>query len=191
MTPALEFIDLQHDFLADDGRLRIERGQVPSVVGAARKLAELARERGIPVAHVVNLFPRRSIANLFRKFAAIEGSPGARIEERCPQPLPGEPTFEKARGDAFHRPGLQQWLEERGAKRLIVAGVFANACVKQTALSALAKGFEVIVVADGVGAGSEKSRLRGLRNIESAGGRVVSLDELPALLDEGDKGNAA
>jgi nicotinamidase-related amidase len=191
MSPALVFIDLQHDFLADDGRLPIERGQAPTVIAAAQKMAELARERGVPVAHVVNVFPRRSIANLFRKFAAVEGSPGTRIDDRCPQPLPEEPTFEKARGDAFHRPGLRQWLEEREVKSLIVAGVFANACVKQTALSALAKGFEVIVVADGVGAGSEKSRLRGLRNIESAGGRVVSIDELLAVLDEGEKGNAA
>ena len=113
MTSAVVLIDLQRDFLASDGRLPVDPSQVPTIIRTTQELAERAREHNIPVVHVVNAFPRRSIANLFRKFAAIEGSPGSQIDERCPQPLEAEPTFEKSAGSAFHRPEIGRSVAAR------------------------------------------------------------------------------
>jgi|GEM_PF-1724028 len=184
-APALLLIDLQNDFLADDGRLRVGRDQVEGLLAAVQDLVTAARTAGAPVAHIVNAFPRWSVGNLFRKFAAIEGSYGAQLDPRGPAPAAGEPTFEKAANDAFHRPALAHWLSDQGVRRVILAGVFANACVADTARGAARHGFEVLVATDAVAAGSPKGRQSGIVRMNRRGATTLPTHDIIHALREG------
>ena len=61
-----------------------------------------------------------------------------------------------------------------GRKRLIIAGLLTEACVSFPALSALANGFEVFVVADACGGLSKEGHEFALRRLETAGARLTS-----------------
>ena len=47
-----------------------------------------------------------------------------------------------------HATGLADWLREKGIKKVYVAGLALDYCVKATALDALAEGFDTTVLAD-------------------------------------------
>lgn len=175
---ALVLIDLQLDFLGPDGRLPVAKDQVAPLLARVTTLTAAARTAGLPVAHVVNAFPQKSWLNVFRRFAAVAGSPGAALDPRGPTPTPDEPVFTKARSDAFSHPELAAWLRARCVTRVVLCGVFANACVRATARGALAAGFEALVVRDGVAAASARSRDRGLAAIHRAGAQVVGAADL-------------
>ena len=61
-----------------------------------------------------------------------------------------------------------------GRRRLIVAGFLTEACVSFSALSALADGFDVSVVADACGGLTLASHELALRRLEQAGARLTS-----------------
>ena len=70
---------------------------------------------------------------------------------------------------------LEDLLRERGVERVVIAGLATDYCVKETALDALARGFETVVLSDAVrpvdlepGDGE-----RALRVVSEAGGRVA------------------
>ncbi len=165
---AVLLVDLQVDFLQAEGRLPVAQSAVPAVLERVNAVVAEAREVGVAVAHVVNAFPRRSIGNLFRKFAAIEGSPGAEIDARVPR-SDSDPVFSKARSDAFSNSALGAWIHKQGIERLLVLGVYADGCVRRTVEGALARGIAVTVPRDGVASRSAAAVDRGLRAITRAG----------------------
>jgi nicotinamidase/pyrazinamidase len=53
---------------------------------------------------------------------------------------------------AFDGTGLAEWLREHGVRRLFVAGLATDYCVRASVLDARAEGFDVVVLEDGIGA---------------------------------------
>lgn len=78
------------------------------------------------------------------------GAPGWEIDPRC-APLTGEPVVLKTRPDAFEGTELEKVLAGRGARRLIVAGVQSDFCVRATCRAAVARGYDVVLVEDAHG----------------------------------------
>jgi nicotinamidase-related amidase len=168
---ALLALDLQWDFLQPRGRLPIGRDQAPWVIETLNRAARAAAARGWPVIYVLNAFELFDPSNLFRNFAAIRGSAGARFDPRVVRP-PGAVVLDKQVPDAFTNPRLALQLRERRIGRLMIGGVFADACVKATALSGLARGLEVLVLEDGVGAATAGARQAALDLLARRGARV-------------------
>jgi nicotinamidase-related amidase len=171
---ALICIDMQCDFLDSQGRLPVDPVQASQALEAVNGAVRAARDTGVPVAHVVNAFRRGSIANLFRGFSAIEGTPGAERDPRSPLPVGSEPVFAKRSASAFSNPELAQWLSGQQIAELVLCGVFAGGCVHATAKSALALGYGVQVLAAGVADRNEPARLRPLRRMQTRGASIVS-----------------
>ncbi|MFT6396588.1 MAG: nicotinamidase-related amidase [Bradymonadia bacterium] len=171
---ALVCIDLQVDFLDVDGRLPVDPAQAAQLLETVSSAVRTARHHSVPVVHVVNAFRRGSIANVFRGFAAIEGTPGAELDPRSPAPRGSEPVFAKRTGSAFSNPEFVRWLSDHGVDELLLCGVFAGGCVHATARSALALGHRVHVLDGGVADRSGSSRLRALRRMRTRGASVVS-----------------
>ncbi len=165
---AVMLVDLQVDFLRAEGRLPVAQGSVASLLDCVRAVVDEARAAEVQVIHVVNAFPRWSVGNLFRKFSAIDGSPGAAIDDRVPQRT-SELVFRKQSSDAFSNPELESWAREQGIERLLVMGVYADGCVSRTVKGALARGIAVTVPRDGVASGSQAGVERGLRAVTRAG----------------------
>jgi nicotinamidase/pyrazinamidase len=69
---------------------------------------------------------------------------------------------------------LEPLLRGRGVRRLVILGLATDYCVKETALDAVAKGFDAMVLREGVRAVdlSPGDGERALRDVEAAGGSV-------------------
>jgi nicotinamidase/pyrazinamidase len=74
-----------------------------------------------------------------------------------------------------HAPtGLEALLRERAIRRVVIAGLATDYCVKETALDGVRLGFDVLVLADGIRAVDLQAAdgKRALEAMVSAGVRV-------------------
>jgi nicotinamidase-related amidase len=171
---ALLLIDFQHDFLARDGRMPIASDQLePLIAGANRAIAE-ARSRGIPIVAVGNEFdPNDRIMNVLRRGAAIAGTPGAAWDPRVP--TDGARYFPKTRGDAFSNDAFRRHLvDELGVDDVLLAGVYAKACIAATARGARRAGLRVTVLEDAVADASDALKANALRKLAAVPGISVA-----------------
>ncbi|MEZ4672442.1 MAG: cysteine hydrolase family protein [Anaerolineae bacterium] len=63
-------------------------------------------------------------------------------------PQPGELVVTKHNPDSFQDTVLQQELEARGIKKLIIAGMQSEMCVDTTTRAAFSRGYDVTLVSD-------------------------------------------
>jgi len=170
---ALILLDLQHDFLRLDGRLPIEAAQMGTVIDAANAAIGQAEEADVPVIAIRNAFPPSDwLRNLFRRHAAMAGSPGAEWDARVP--LGSAPVFDKGVADAFSTPALGRHLRRAQVDHLIVGGVFASACVSATVRSAIERGFRVTLLEPAIGDSSQPRKARAMRRLAELGATVAS-----------------
>jgi nicotinamidase-related amidase len=161
-------VDLQRDFLADDGRMPIARDQREGVIVASNAVLDAAVKTGTSVVYIGNEFPASDwVLNFFRRSAAVQGSRGAELDPRVHRV--SNLYFPKRQRDAFSNPSLDSALRRAEVSHLIVLGVMADACVRGTVLGARNRGYAVTVVSDAVGAGSGASRARALDELRRAG----------------------
>src|SRR5262249_37787383 len=71
-----------------------------------------------------------------RRHAAVAGSAGTRWDVRAD--VRGAPYLPKWKPDAFCNPRLQELLAGHGIEQVVLAGLYAGACVSATAKGALA-----------------------------------------------------
>jgi nicotinamidase-related amidase len=174
---ALLVLDLQVDFLADDGNLPVARGQVPGMLDAVARLLQRSAELGLEVVYVKNAFSQWDvIGNLARNRAAIAGEPGAEIDPRV-QVL-GSAVFDKTEPDAFSNAALDTHLRQHKIDHLLVAGVFADQCVRSTALGALNRKYEVTIVEDGIAAATDDALKQALAGLASDGAAIAQSSAL-------------
>ncbi|HZO80620.1 MAG TPA: isochorismatase family cysteine hydrolase [Candidatus Binataceae bacterium] len=169
LISALLVLDLQVDFLEPNGRMPIAREQIAPVLAAANRAIAAAGGSGMAVVYVGNEFTPWDIpGNWFRHGAALRGTPGAALDPRLRR-LGAAPYFAKRGGDAFANPALVNFVRTGRITRVVLCGVYADACVSATARGALGRGLRVTVLADAVGAASEAARRRALTGLGSAG----------------------
>jgi len=169
----LMLLDLQRDFLDDDGRMPVARSHVEPVVVAARQATGAFKRAGRPIVAVGNEFRRNDfIMNLLRRHASLEGSPGARWDARAP--IDGAAYFPKWAESAFVNPALEPWLRERGVREIVLGGLRANACVSSTAREAMRRGFRVTLLTPAIACSSDGSRARSLARLRRAGADIAA-----------------
>ena len=148
LRTAVLLLDLQVDFLdMQHGRMPVDPEGARRVVEAANAIlkGELL-EGSLPVL-VVNQFPpTATVANFFRSNAALVGSSGSAIDPRIVETQDVR-IFPKQQANAFTNPELEPYLRSEGVGTVWVVGVFAEGCVRATALDAKRRGFEVTVPA--------------------------------------------
>jgi nicotinamidase-related amidase len=102
-------------------------------------LLDRARSSGTPVIYV-------------QHNESIEGGlvPGTTIWAIHPAVAPhdGEPVVQKESPDSFHETRLQEELEARGIKRLVITGGQTQYCVDTTVRRAVAQGYDVLLASD-------------------------------------------
>lgn len=140
---AILLMDLQVDFLDGTGKMPVGEEGAARVIAAARSVLSGEAVPGAIAVAIVNAFPRsHRVANLFRNNAAIAGTTGAAPDPRVALP-PGTPTFAKTEANAFSNPELHGYLQANAVGRVCVMGVFAEGCVRATALAARKLGYDV------------------------------------------------
>ncbi|HET8672285.1 MAG TPA: isochorismatase family protein [Thermoleophilaceae bacterium] len=111
------------------------QGVVERINGLARRAAEAG-------AAVIFIQHRDEDGEL------VEGSPGWELAEEL-EPPDGSEVVPKSYRDSFEQTDLEARLKERGVRRLVVTGAHSDFCVQTTALSALVRGFDLVLVSDG------------------------------------------
>jgi nicotinamidase-related amidase len=98
---------------------------------------------------------------------------------------PSAPAFAKTAFSAFGEPTLVEALRERRIEHILLAGLETPICVYQTALGALAEGFQVTVLSDAVGARRADDHAACLSALRHAGVHVLPVETvLYALLHD-------
>jgi nicotinamidase/pyrazinamidase len=171
---ALLVLDLQVDFVDPAGRLPISRDQISPVLAAANR-AIAAANGHLAVAYIGNEYGFWDIpGNWFRRGAAMQSSFGSALDPLVTR-IAGAPYFAKHRGDAFSNDALERFLVSNDIERVVLAGVYADACIYCTARSAINRGYRVTVLADAVGAASDEDRRAALRSLSRLGVEVETV----------------
>lgn len=160
---ALIVVDMQNDFVRDDGALCVEAAA--DTVDGIAALIEQARERGIPV-----IYTQDTHTDDDREFEiwprhCVRDTEGWRIIEEL-APRDDEMVVIKNRYDAFYGTSLEHYLNHVwDIENLIIVGTVANICVGQTAASAGLRWYQVITPADGISALTDFDQASALRQI--------------------------
>ena len=175
---AVLLMDLQRDFLGEEGaRMPVQPSGAAAVIRTTNAILRQAMLGGaLPVLVVNRFLPTDRIGNFFRKGAAIDGTPGAEIDPRIAAHEDVK-TFAKARPSAFTNPELDEFLAARGITDLYVIGVFAEGCVRSTALDAKRRGYAVHVLADAVASDAAWKKRLALWVMARAGVEVIGGEE--------------
>jgi nicotinamidase/pyrazinamidase len=184
---ALLIVDVQNDFCAG-GALEVADGD--AVVPVVNRLARAVVARGGLVFASRDWHPRET-----RHFAAnggtwpvhcVAGTPGAQFHPGLDLP---ETASIVTTGDTADEDGYSAFtgylstgerfvdaLRAQGIRRLVVAGLATDYCVKQSVLEACRLGLDVVVVEDGIRAvdAMPGDGARALQDMVAAGAAVAS-----------------
>ena len=136
---ALLMIDVQREYFAEGGPLRIPDG--PIVLARLRDLLEDYREANMPIVHI-----RHEEAPGAPVFAA-----DGKLIETMPEVVPRhiEPVVTKHSPGAFTETELRAVLTQQGARTVVIAGFMTHMCCDTTARQAQERGMNVIFLTDG------------------------------------------
>lgn len=176
MMTALLLIDLQIDFLADDGRLPVGEANAARVIAVVNRVAALFAERRWPVIVILNQFKKSDVfGNFFRKYAALEGTEGGEIDPRVV--IQEARYFSKAKSSAFTNPDFCEYLKSAAIGRVVICGVYADGCVRATAFDALRADMDTVVLADGVSSNSKSRNKWALSQLRKRGISIMTSED--------------
>jgi nicotinamidase/pyrazinamidase len=174
-------VDVQVDF-CPGGALPIENGD--SIVPVLNRCIAAAVDRAVPVYASRDWHPagHPSFVEQGGKWPphCIQDTEGARFHPRLQ--LSDETVkvtkgvrFDQDQNSAFDQTGLAQRLRRDGVRRIFVAGLAEDVCVRATVLDGVRQGFEVVVIENATlpvtPAGSEASR----REMREAGAHFLAV----------------
>ena len=153
---ALLVVDVQNDFLPG-GALGIDGGD--SIIAPTNRLLEAWRRRGLPVFLSRDWHPPGHCSFEDQggpwPVHCVGGTPGAEFSTRLRRE-PGDVVISKATGarreaySALDGTPLAEQLSRRGIRRLFIAGLATDYCVRATGLDARRADLDVEVLTDAV-----------------------------------------
>ncbi|MGN8647210.1 cysteine hydrolase family protein [Gracilibacillus sp. HCP3S3_G5_1] len=184
---ALMVIDMQNDFVADDGAFaqagfHVKKYQAlePTIL----KLIEVARRNKIPVLFIQmeyndendghGAWKDRRIA-MNHPNSCREGTWGVEFYHDL-QPKPDDFIFKKHRYTAFINHQLHKRLDDLGIETIIFAGINTNTCVEATVRDAHHLDYHVIVIKDATTSAFIDAYEPSLTNISRHYGAVIDYD---------------
>ena len=186
---ALVIIDMQRDFVEPGGfgeSLGNDTAQLAGVVPVLQKVLAAVREKGMLVVHTreghvpdLSDCPPSKLRRGTPSMRIGDPGPNGRILVRgeaghdiVPElyPIEGEPVVDKPGKGAFHGTDFGELLQRNGITRLVVTGVTTEVCVHTTVREANDRGYECLVLSDGVGSYFPEFQRVGLAMVAAQGG---------------------
>ncbi len=176
-TDALIVVDVQNDF-CPGGALGVPDGDL--VVPVVNRLLPLFTHRVFtrdwhPRGHISFGDPPEYRDGSWPPHC-VQGTPGAHFHPDLDIPLDAivvtkgdEPDREAYSGFQAGGVDLAGWLRGRGVKRVFIAGLATDYCVRATALDAVAAGFSAVLVEDGARGVAPDTTEAALRDMDRAG----------------------
>ena len=154
---AVIVIDMLNDFVT--GKLRCERAD--HIIPHLQKLLAGARKLGVHVIYSSDAHLKEDYELRVWGEHAMKGTKGAEVIPEL-RPEPTDYVFEKRTYSAFFETGLDQLLRSLGVTKLYITGLHTNICDRHTSAGAFFRGYELVILQDGVEAFDEKSQTEGL-----------------------------
>jgi nicotinamidase/pyrazinamidase len=188
---ALVVVDLQNDF-CPGGSLGVQSGD--AIVAVVNRYLEGFGSAGAPVFLTRDWHP--PVTRHFQAHGGVwpphcvQGTSGAQFHPSLAAPSEAVIVSKGMDPDADAYSGFQaeddagrllpHALAERGVRRLYVGGLATDYCVRATVLDALREGFEVVVLADAIGAVDLEpgDGDRAIDEMRGAGAQLSTLIEL-------------
>ena len=92
--------------------------------------------------------------------------------------VPEDHVMEKIHFSALREPLIAERLKLSGKSQLVMLGTETHVCVLQTAMDALAAGYQVFIVEEAVGSRTEQNRQLALLRLQQAGAQIISKEML-------------
>lgn len=191
--PALINVDLANAWTRPGNPFTCEHID-DQVIPAVQKLLAAFRKYGFPVVHVTTCYqvtdrnnPNTDMGLWHNKIPvdvvnASDTNLWA-IDSRI-APIPGEQLLIKKRASAFHGTYLAGFLRAAGVDTILVTGVTASACVRETVCDGLADGFRPIAVKEAIGDRVPGAVLWNLFDIDAKFGDVEPVERCLQYLAE-------
>lgn len=175
---ALILIDLQEDYTGPNAKQSYQEPE--RLIAAANRLIEAAHAGGWPVYLARVAMPDDWFHTMLTGGTVVAGTKGADFDAR----LARADTVEivKTKPDSFTNPLLDAQLDAKQVGELFIAGIDAGFCVKKTILGALGRGYRVNVVTDGVATRHDTPMAEHIKEYETAGAFMTSLESAKAEL---------
>jgi len=186
-TTALIIIDMQRDFVLPGGfgeKLGNDTSLLLAAVEPTSRALQQARNIGMLVIHTreghrpdLTDCPPAKLTRGGQTFIGEDG-PMGRILVRGEQghdiihqlyPIDGEPVIDKPGKGSFYATDLENILQNKGIKTLIVCGVTLEVCVHTTVREANDRGYECVVLKDCVASYFPEFQRVGLEMIKAQG----------------------
>lgn len=88
--------------------------------------------------------------------------------------FPGQPLFDRTSMNTWEDAAVIDEVNRLGKKRIVLAGLWTGVCIVGPALSAIAQGFEVYVIADACGDVSDEAHERAMDRMVQAGAQPMT-----------------
>jgi len=160
--PALINVDLANAWTRPGNPFTCDQEKMNNeIIPSVQSLLKTCREKGIPVVHVTTAYEITDRSSSFTDMGLwhnkipveavnIKDKKLWSIDDRI-KPINGEYTLLKKRASAFHGTELTGILNSHNIDTILVTGVTACACVRQTICDGLAEGFRTIAVKEAIG----------------------------------------
>ena len=174
---ALVVIDLQKDFTLETGKAHACISQVNKLFPVVNQLSKtfIATEQEIVYLKTEWSNP---LVKLLTGNSVKKGTRGADFDSRLE--IVGNNIFVKGNKNAFSSDDFRQFLQEKSIAHLYLVGLATDYCLKVSAEKAIAKGYRVSVVRDGVAAYRCEDFLKSLNTLASKG--VVVVESLKQMM---------
>ena len=173
-TDALVVIDVQADLTVPGGKAPINPSLTDPMIVKINQVVDRAHAENKLVVYIRHEFKDDFLVGLFTGGALKEGSPGAEIDPRIH--MVNDQVFVKNVMDSFSNPQLDLFLRRNQVSHLLLTGVDARACVDSALRSALARGYSVTVIRDGVATSSRERLSEKLEEFEAQGAKIVAAE---------------
>ncbi len=180
---ALLVIDVQTDFTKDVGSRKWDPDYLHSRIEQINALGAQARRDNWPVIAIRQVYEgwyTNLLVRLLGGGLGAKGSDGLQLDPR----IIVEPDLdlEKSISDAFGEQTLSEYLKARQIDHLVITGLDGNACVKNTAIGAINRGYRVELHDPAILAQNQKAWKLQKEALQEMGA-VVSLDLIEEQTD--------
>ena len=178
---ALVLVDVNRSFFDTDGPFYYQGAE--ETLGPIKALLEAARDGGRLVVHAREAH-RKGLHDFERPKLPEHSFIGDRDQEAFPgfEERPGEVVIPKRRFSAFFATDLALLFQEQGVKRVIIAGVKTNVCIRATVQDAFAYGYRPTIARGSVSSNRPHLHDASLEDIQRYIGEVVDLNTAVAWL---------
>lgn len=202
---ALVLVDVQNDFVHEEGYLGKLGAPLDSVRAIVPKLNELmnsAREARVPIVHVISYHDEQyaSVVVTEQKLRnghdLVENGRQRRDAPYCVRgtfgselygvkALPGEEIVTKLRYSGFQGTNLDLLLRSWGIQTVILAGTATNVCVESTARDVYSHDYYLVFISDCTASTSQEAHSVTLGTVETYFGQVACANDIMASWSSG------